>query len=401
MEPRIIKNDGQYQQYLQEVERLAELDPDPRSDDGARLELLAKLVQDYEKNTFPFATPDPIDAILFRMNQEGLRQKDLAPFLGGKNRTSEVLARKRPLTLSMIRALHKHLGLPASLLIREPPPSPVNEPELWTAGERDAPVELIVDRGWTSTPTEARQLWKRLMGGKPGSPALLRHTVTFGKNPSTNLTNVWLWLARVRDVADSMRPVHARFDQSQLNEELIQYVVRLSWLPDGPRSAVKFLEDRGIAVVIEPHLPSTHLDGAAMLSASGTPVIGLTLREDRLDNFWFTLAHELIHAWKHLGSHSWRAIVDETIERPDENDGIESEANELAAELLLPRAQWRRSEAFLRPTIESIRKLAAQLQISTAIVAGRIRHERSDFTLFPKLVGYRQARVQFPEVHWS
>jgi len=97
------------------------LDPDPESAQGVRLELLAKLVEDYETVRFAFAKPDPIDAILFRMEQQGLRQKDIAPMLGGKNRASEVLSRKRSLTLPMIRALHEKLDIPPGLLIREPP----------------------------------------------------------------------------------------------------------------------------------------------------------------------------------------------------------------------------------------------------------------------------------------
>lgn len=120
MEPRIIKTDEQHREFLTEVERLAVLDPDPESAKGLRLELLAKLVEDYEKVRFAFAKPDPVDAILFRMEQQGLRQKDIAPFLGGKNRASEVLARKRSLTLPMIRALYEKLDIPPGLLIREP-----------------------------------------------------------------------------------------------------------------------------------------------------------------------------------------------------------------------------------------------------------------------------------------
>jgi len=119
MEPRIIKTDDQYRQYLQVVEDLAANDPPLDSPDGARLELIAKLVEDYERTRYPFARPDPVDAIIFRMEQQGLRQKDIAEMLGGKNRASEVLARKRPLTLSMIRALHKNLQIPSALLIRE------------------------------------------------------------------------------------------------------------------------------------------------------------------------------------------------------------------------------------------------------------------------------------------
>ena len=117
---RIIKTKAQHKAAIAELTRLARLDPAPESSDGLRLELLAKLVEDYEKARFVFARPDPIDAILHRMEERGLRQKDIARALGGKNRASEVLARKRPLTLPMIRALHEKLDIPPALLIREP-----------------------------------------------------------------------------------------------------------------------------------------------------------------------------------------------------------------------------------------------------------------------------------------
>ena len=120
MEPRIIKTEEQYRRYLSEVERLAAQDPDPASGKGGRLELLAKLVEDYEKARFKFRKPGPVEAILFRMQEQGLRQKDIAEILGGKNRASEVLSRKRGLTLSMIRSLHEKLAIPPELLIREP-----------------------------------------------------------------------------------------------------------------------------------------------------------------------------------------------------------------------------------------------------------------------------------------
>ena len=120
MDIRIIKTRQQFRRYLEEVDRLVALDPDPRTAEGARLELLAKLVEDYEKEHFTFGKPDPVEAILFRMEQQGLRQTDLAAIVGGKNRASEILSRKRPLTLAMIRALHEKLGIPSELLIQEP-----------------------------------------------------------------------------------------------------------------------------------------------------------------------------------------------------------------------------------------------------------------------------------------
>ena len=398
MEPRIIKTDEQYRQYLNEVESLAANDPPLDSEEGARLELLAKLVEDYEKARFDFAQPDAVDAILFRMEQQGLRQKDLADVLGGKNRASEILARKRPLTLSMIRALYERLEIPPTLLIRESQPS--YEVEELPKPEQ-LPVSLLMKRGWVDTETAIPQLIRRLFA-PTGSPIFLKHTLVFGANARTNRLNVRLWLARVREVADSRSYLHGRFRASDLNEDLIRYVSRLSWMEKGPRLAKELLEERGIALVIEPHLPSTHLDGAAMLGQNGAPVIALTLREDRLDNFWFTLIHELVHAWKHLGSDDHRAIADENIEkRAADDDGIEREANDRAAEILIPKAVWKRSAAFLNPTVETIRSFAADMQINPAIVAGRIRYERDNYALFARLVGYRRVRLAFPEVRWA
>ena len=120
LEPKIIKTEEQYRAYLAEVDRLASDDPAPGTAEGDRLELLAKLVEDYEKARFRFNRPDPIGAIRFRMEEQGLKQKDIAPLLGGKNRVSEVLAGKRPLTVAAIRALSDALHIPAALLVREP-----------------------------------------------------------------------------------------------------------------------------------------------------------------------------------------------------------------------------------------------------------------------------------------
>lgn len=395
MEPRIIKTDEQYRRALGEVERLAAEDPDSDSAEGGRLELLAKLVEDYEKTRFKFRKPGPVEAILFRMEEQGLRQKDLAEILGGKNRASEVLAGKRSLTLPMIRALHEKLAIPPELLIREPDAQyEAERVELDEAAER-----LVAQRGWVPTGDSVSEWLNRLMA-PAGSPAFLKNTVTFGATARTNRTNVWLWLARVREVADSRTYLQGRYSKEALGMDLLKYVARLSWMDKGPRNAKDFLEERGIAVVIEPHLPKTFVDGAAMLGRSGAPVIGLTLRENRLDSFWFTLIHELAHVWKHLDPVKCRAIADENIEKADDSEAIEREANDLASEILIPAAIWRRSAARLKPSAQSIQALARQLQIHPAIVAGRVRYERKNYSLFSGLVGYRQAQPQFPEIRW-
>ncbi len=119
MEIRPIRNEADYKASLLEISALMDLDPDAGSPDGDRLDILATLVQAYEAKHYPIDSPDPIEAIKFRMEQGGLSVKDLVPLIGNSNRVYEVLGRKRALTLPMIRRLHKQLGIPAEVLIAE------------------------------------------------------------------------------------------------------------------------------------------------------------------------------------------------------------------------------------------------------------------------------------------
>src|SRR5688572_21023115 len=105
MDLKVIKTPAQYKAVLEEAERLVANDPRRGTDQAERLELLTLLIEDYEKRNYVFPQTDPIDAIEFRMAEQGLRQRDLVPLLGSRSRVSEVLARKRPLTIQMIRSL--------------------------------------------------------------------------------------------------------------------------------------------------------------------------------------------------------------------------------------------------------------------------------------------------------
>jgi HTH-type transcriptional regulator/antitoxin HigA len=118
MQPKVIKTEAEYEAALARVAEL--MDAQPGSPDEQELELFALLVEQYEQAHFPIAPPDPVEAILFRMEQEGLTRKDLTAYIGSPSKVSEVLNRKRPLSLSMIRALHKGLGIPADILVQEP-----------------------------------------------------------------------------------------------------------------------------------------------------------------------------------------------------------------------------------------------------------------------------------------
>ncbi len=114
---RPIKSEADYERALAAVDRLMDAEAD--TPEGDALDVLVTLIQAYEARRWAIEPPDPIDAIRARMQQQHLRPKDLEPFLGGSGRVSEVLNRRRPLTLGMIRRLEHGLGIPARILIRE------------------------------------------------------------------------------------------------------------------------------------------------------------------------------------------------------------------------------------------------------------------------------------------
>ncbi|NMM77041.1 transcriptional regulator [Acidovorax sp. SRB_14] len=120
MEIRPIHTEADYKATLKEVSALVDLDPASGTPEGDRLDVLSTLVQAWETRHLPIEAPDPIEAIKFRMEQEGLEAKDLEPYIGQRNRVYEVLNRKRALSVGMIRRLHQGLGIPAEVLIAEP-----------------------------------------------------------------------------------------------------------------------------------------------------------------------------------------------------------------------------------------------------------------------------------------
>lgn len=116
MEIRPIKTEADYETALAEIEVLFEAEPG--TPDGDRLEVLTTLVEAYEDEHYAIPSPDPIEAIRYYMESRGLVRRDLEPYIGSRARVSEVLNRKRPLSLTMIRRLNKGLGIPADVLIK-------------------------------------------------------------------------------------------------------------------------------------------------------------------------------------------------------------------------------------------------------------------------------------------
>lgn len=117
MEIKPIKNQRDYRRALKEIDGL--MNARPNTAEGDRLDVLVTLVEAWEEKHWPIDLPDPVEAILFAMEQRGLSRRELEPFIESRARVAEILNHKRPLTLPMIRRLHQGLGIPADVLIGE------------------------------------------------------------------------------------------------------------------------------------------------------------------------------------------------------------------------------------------------------------------------------------------
>jgi HTH-type transcriptional regulator / antitoxin HigA len=397
MDTTVIRSEEQHQEYLSEIQRLLAHEPQPGSEEAERLELLSVLVEAFENQKYPIEAPDPISAILFRMQEQGLKQADLVPYFGTRSRVSEVLGRKRPLTVNMIRALSSGLGISTETLVG------VGETEV-TQTEKDEvdwgrfPIKEMVARGWLQklsnkaikSTEELVQGFISNVGVEFGSSAFRRTLGGDAYSPATKYA-LYAWLARVIQKAREKKSTLGSFDRDRLSTTFMRELAQLSWFERGPVLAVEYLEKHGIAVVIEPHLKGTLLDGAAMQDEDGTPIVGLTLRFDRLDNFWFTLLHEVAHIWKHVDrEETFLDNLDSSSE-----DRREVEANRIAKEALIPRVAWKRSDAYLNPSNLTIDMLSRELKIHPAIIAGRLRKERENYTIFNDLVGHGQVSKYF------
>ncbi len=194
------------------------------------------------------------------------------------------------------------------------------------------------------------------------------------------------WVAHVLDSARANAP-RVKFKPSNLSEDFIRKLAKLSVLDQGPTRALAAVREIGIGLVVESGLPGMSVDGASLHTSAAGPVLALTLRHDRLDNFWFTLLHELGHIALHLSDPSDDVFIDSLEDTAIDEQEVEAEANAFAKDGLIPRDLWLRSDAYRLGSEGSVLNLAKQLGVHPAIVAGRIRYERRDFRILTELVG--------------
>lgn len=384
MTTKLIRSEADYDKALSRLEEL--MDARAGSTEGDELDLLSTLIERYEEERFPIEAPTPLAAIRFRMEQEDLSARDLEPYIGSRARVSEVLSGERPLSIDMIRALHQHLGIPAESLIRAEPVAdtgPVLEPS--------RPVlKLLYDWKVMNRGELYGSFLSRACGGAP-AVAMLRKTRTERTNAKTDPAALQAWCASVLLRSNSCS-VSARFDADKLDFPTVRQIASLSVRDDGPKAVRSALADLGIAFVVFPHLPGTHLDGAAMRRGDGNPVIALTLRHDRIDNFWFTLLHELAHVRKHLSDETLVIFDDLDLKSTETR---EQEADELAEVALVPDDLWEKTDLGEYASTAQILDLAARANVNPAIIAGRWQRQHRDFRKFSRLLGHGTVQAMF------
>ncbi|MBN1223812.1 MAG: ImmA/IrrE family metallo-endopeptidase [Candidatus Aminicenantes bacterium] len=387
---KIIKKEEDYQAALSRIDEL--MDAEPNTLEGDELELLVTLVELYEGQKYPIDMPDAVEAIKFRMEQSGLNQQDLVPFMGSKSKVSEVLNRKRPLSLSMMRALHKGLDIPAEILLQEQGRDfPEEIPEIeW----KKFSIKEMMNLGWIppdrSIDGNEEDIMRRFIQEGAGmnnfTGLSFRVTKSSAKKLRTDRYALMAWCLRLMELSKK-HLLQKKYKPGSID---LSEVSKLSYFRNGPLLAKEYLEKQGVQFFIVPHLNKTYLDGAVMVTDPKNPVIALTLRYDRIDNFWFCLLHELAHLIEHMTMDETNIIVDELEPRHSRlksQDTKEEEADRIAQNALIPEDEWKQVNLDEKNLARVVIGLSEKLKIHPAIVAGRIRFEKNNYRILSQFLG--------------
>lgn len=419
----MITNEKQYKstrlQIARFLEALAAIDNAPQADlpsvlIKAQRDALASQLAELEEEANLYARLSAGQITHFEANSlaelpdiliqariaRGLSQRELGDYLGLKEQQVQRYEAERYRSASLDRLVEVSDVLGVTIakrgeLVGDRSLRSV-DPDDWKA----FPLPEMFKRGWfedfPGSLADARKLGAELIPSflrdvqaHHAAPALHRKSVR--ASGQVHEAAITAWEARVRKLAERNAPC-AKFSPNRIEERWISHLVSLTLVHDGPIQAIERLREIGIALVVEKHLPSTLLDGAALGTLNGYAIIALTLRHDRLDNFWFTLFHELGHLKLHIGD-GYTAIFDD-IEAPA-SPGIEAEADFFAQEALLPADKWSLGVSRFTRTEQAVRIDAKRFGVGPAIIAGRVRREANDYTLLRNLVGNGEVRRQF------
>ncbi|MDP8209739.1 MAG: ImmA/IrrE family metallo-endopeptidase [Candidatus Stygibacter australis] len=398
---KLIKDQNDYQNACLHLDGL--LDRDTLTlDKREEMELVAHLIEEYEEKAFPIDNPSPIAAIKFRMEQMNLNQMDLVPYIGNKSVVSNILTGKRPLTLKMIRSLNKGLKIPLEVLAQEESINYINQPLdiNWEKFPIKAMFEKAREVFFPDVNASYQQIknnvehylrdliepFTELASGKP----LCRQNLRMSDR--SNNYALAAWVAGCRRIADE-EILNSNY-KPENKSKIINQLKALTKFDSGPKLALELLQKEGIHVIILSHLPRTYLDGAVFPAKDGNPVIALTLRYDRIDNFWFTLFHELGHVFLHLNSDDDKACYLDDLEMIADIEE-EKSADLFASENLIQDEYLEKASLLTNYSTEKVIDFANKYDIHPSIVAGRIRYINKNYKILWKLVGSGKVRYLF------
>lgn len=391
LEIKPIKTTSDHKWALKQIDTLM-LKDKLREEDVRNLEVLAILVEKYESEHFPVQLPTPSEAIEFRIDQLGINRTELATTIDfPKSRVSEVLNGKRKPSLDMMRALHEKLGIPANVLLGKveatlPNPCPDID---W----KSFPITEMFRLGWLGKikpkADEIETCVRSLMSAaRVSTPQFEGIRFRGAENKEPNPYSVNAWLMRAMGEAIGCESGHD-FKIDEVGHGFRREIAKLSLYSDGPKRAFRKLNEVGITTIYVPFLKKTYIDGACFKLPSGKPAIAVSLRHDRLDNFWFTLLHECVHVERHLPNES--IIIDETEGSTGAfgNDPtMEDEANSLARSALVPDdIHDELSRVAGNISKSTLQAYARKADVHEAIIAGQVRVMTGRYTHFARLVG--------------
>lgn len=331
----------------------------------------------------------------------GMSQKDLGDFLGVAEQQIQRYEADRYRTASLDRLTEVADALGVRIVERAQLVGSSNldsvDPSVWKA----FPLAEMYKRGWfedfSGTLPQARKVAGDLIpaflqGAHSQFVPMTLHRKSVRSSGQVHEAAIAAWEARVRTLA-VRNPPEQVFDRDRLTADWVRGLVALSLDDNGPRLAVDYLREAGISLVIERHLPGTLLDGAALASADHHAIVAMTLRHDRLDNFWFTLLHEIGHLKLHIRLGKYAAIFDDN-DAPAV-DKVEQDADYFAQEALIPEPNWNLAVSRFTRNEKAVLTDAKRFGVAPAVIAGRVRRDAGDYTLLRTMVGSGEVRRQF------
>ncbi len=393
---RPIRNEEEYQEALDRVDRIFQAEPG--TPEGDERDILTSLLESYENRRHPMAYPTITEAIRFRMEQQNLTERDLTPILGSPQKVRAILSGQARLTMSAARALNRHLHIPAEVLL-QPEGSCTSSDQPRMGAFIQLPLRQMAREGWIEDRQPLQQHAADLAGDliqRAGGPPAWAIIMNLGQQPGLNgasdqwAIRAWLLQALVQERSSGNEQEYLPIDG-----EFLRQVAQASAWPNGPQRALEILSRRGIGLQTPAIMPRMRLDTGAILVPGNRPVIAMTLRDDRIDHFWEQLLHALSHLWLHIPRRTGGVMLDDSSMRPidpRQEDQKEREAGRLAQESLTPQGEWEQSGLDGSASVSRVLSAAHQMGIHPAVVAGRIRRETRNPRLLSQLIGREEIR---------